>query len=537
MTEFSPSSLHPAAHTPEIFLSSMGHVVQRFLQRSLLWIGIAMCVPIGLLFWQKSPGAVGLVWITAGTLAALLFWRGKATGLPLVPMFAVQHYFAYGIPIMSSNPIMLRMPSEDVAVAGREVCFFLVSLALSWSFFMGQIRLGSYRARAFKALDANRGGAIEKLGTFLVMVVTSYNVTDIMGLLDPIFSALPSGTMPVVAALTKAASIVGYFLLSIAVSSPGSKAHLRGTLWVTFAINLIILCTELLLSASINLVAAILIGHFWGAGRIPWKFIMIVAVFASFLHVGKSEMRGRYWGEDGINERTTLTDIPAFYTEWAELSLEGLSHPALGGRGEEMEDEASMLNRVDNLQNVLFAINAVDRRNIPTLDGATYALIPPLLVPRFFWPNKPRAHEGQIMLNVHFGRQSLQATYRTYIAWGLLAEAYGNFGRIFGAVSLGAALGLICAWLEKKSATKPLMSLEGLVAIMIFAGLTISFEMVASVLVTSLFQSIIITSAAFLPFVDHPRTILPYEPEEHIDEEAPSDAQNTTSEQEEQSPR
>src|SRR5690606_2109582 len=120
-----------------------------------------------------------------------------------------------------------------------------------------------------------------------------------------------------------------------------------------------------------------------------------------------------------------------------------------------------------------------------------------------FWPNKPRAHEGQIMLNVHFGRQSLQATYRTYIAWGLLAEAYGNFGRIFGAVSLGAALGLICAWLEKKSATKPLMSLEGLVAIMIFAGLTISFEMVASVLVTSLFQSIIITSAAFLPFVDH----------------------------------
>ena len=125
-----------------------------------------------------------------------------------------------------------------------------------------------------------------------------------------------------------------------------------------------------------------------------------------------------------------------------------------------------------------------------------------MLIPRIFWPEKPRTHEGQILLNVHFGRQELDSTFQTYIAWGLLAEAYGNFGAILGNLVLGVFLGICCAWLENFTARKLLLSLEGFISFTLLLGIMGSFEMVASVLVTSTFQSVMVLAAASIPFVE-----------------------------------
>jgi hypothetical protein len=254
------------------------------------------------------------------------------------------------------------------------------------------------------------------------------------------------------------------------------------------------------------MVAAALIGLFWSSGRIPWRLIVVVTAFLSFLHLGKFEMREKYWEtEDGeAVAPTALSDLPVRYMEWFDASYRNLTGSGEESNlfGPEQNETASMLDRVNNMQNLLYAINAVDGQRVPTLDGATYALIPQLLIPRILWPEKPRTHEGQVLLNVHFGRQVLSATYKTYIAWGLLPEAYGNFGGWWGAVVLGVALGLIFAWLENASANKPVLSLEGLLTFAIFSGIAISFEMVSTVLVTSLFQTSIVICLACLPFVE-----------------------------------
>ena len=144
----------------------------------------------------------------------------------------------------------------------------------------------------------------------------------------------------------------------------------------------------------------------------------------------------------------------------------------------------------------------METAHIAPLYGATYELIPPLLVPRIFWPDKPRAHEGQVRLNVHFGRQDLDATFQTYIAWGLLPEAYGNFGAKAGAIFLGFGLGLLFAWLENFTARKLLLSLEGFIAFTLLLDMAGSFEMVASVLVTTVFQSVVLLIVASVPFVE-----------------------------------
>ncbi len=150
-------------------------------------------------------------------------------------------------------------------------------------------------------------------------------------------------------------------------------------------------------------------------------------------------------------------------------------------------------------------INAEEVDKTPPLGGSTYWIIPELLLPRILWPEKPRTHEGQVILNVHFGRQSRADSLVTYIAWGLLPEAYGNFGSLMGSLLLGASLGVFFSWVESFTAYKPLLSLEGMCAFALLVGLATSFEMVASVLVTSQFQSLVTIVIACSPFVRRSR--------------------------------
>jgi hypothetical protein len=228
----------------------------------------------------------------------------------------------------------------------------------------------------------------------------------------------------------------------------------------------------------------------------------------SFLNMGKTTMRERYWGAEGESITVpTLGQLPAFYAEWSETCLDAIlenrTSKKTGGNAQETKANSNqtLLDRIDNLQNLLFVIDAIETQHISALHGATYALIPPLLVPRVLVPNKPRSHEGQVLLNVHFGRQDINSTFSTYVAWGLLPEAYGNFGAYWGSLFLGALLGLSFAWIENLTARRLLFSTEGFLSLSLLMNFMNSFEMVSSVFVTSTFQSFMVIIGASLPFV------------------------------------
>ena len=487
--------------------------VRRMIKRAFLPL-VGLCLVETLLLWftgQNSTAAFAM--LAVGTCVALASWKGQGKGLPLMPMMVAQTMLIYGLPIAIGHEFLTGYSEDYITKAGIELLVFLVCLTGFWRLGMTSIMPG--RSLAYVLREFNKDGykAIAKVGMVLIVCTTAYQLLQSLGLLDSFMNALPSGASSVVTTLVMSATVCGFFMMSMVVGSGEITKWSRGVFWLVLAFNCLIAASAFLLSTAGAMVIAVLIGLFWSTGKMPWVYLTVVIAILAFLNIGKFTMRDKYWRMDTNDPipQLDLRQMPGTYVEWIQASAVQLSGPGDIPSGLNLNQEMmakkkaaqgeSLLNRVNNLENLLYVIDAEDAGHIEPMHGETYFIIPALLVPRILWPDKPRTHEGQVRLNVHFKRQDLESSYGTYIAWGLLPEAYGNFGPIFGSVFLGAMLGFLSAWVERLTQNKPMLSLEGLTSFALFLSLLNSYEMVASVLVTATFQSILTITMAFMPFM------------------------------------
>ncbi len=480
--------------------------VRRILKRFMILFIVLLGGTTLVLGFNGNPGATCFGLIGLGTFAILFIWQSHGIGLPIVPLIAIQHLIVYGLPILVRNEVITDYAPGQLVEAGFEVLIFSCCLAMSWRMAMQVFRPGKSVSYALPDFQKDSSNKLRTLGFSLITAGTLYQVLEQLDLLQPIFDLLPSGTMSLMVPLVTGANSCGFFLIALFVGARDLSAVSRLIFWALLALSCAISASGFLLSAATIMIGAVMIGLFWSTGKIPWRYLTVVIVLLAFFSISKFTMRGRYWSfDEGVRPvATTLLDMPRIYLEWTEASIDAITNPGTvekPGSGKVDENHQSLFQRVNNLQNLLFAINAIQVTGIPPLGGASYAVIPPLFVPRIMWEDKPRSHEGQVMLNVHFGRQDLGSTFRTYVAWGLLPEAYGNYGAFWGSFILGCFLGISFAWLENYTTHKLLLSLEGFVCFTILLCMVNSFEMVASVLVTMIYQAIIPIIFASMPFL------------------------------------
>ncbi len=483
--------------------SDLAPGVKQLILRSLLPTGLIFAVLTLSLAVSHSSGAVGFAFMGIGTYIVLSLWARYGIGLPLLPVIAIQHLFTYALPIAVQNETVLAYSDATLLHGSIEVLVFLLALGGGWRFGMQVFSPSPPMAYSLYILAEEGSAGLRRIGYGLIGVTSICYLLQALGLLNLVIDFLPSGSESVVNALVSGAGMCGFFVIALGIGSGEIPLYRTGLFWGLFLFDCLVSASALLLSAPTSFVATVAIGLFWGSERIPWKFLTVVVAILGFLNLGKYEMRERYW--DPLVDYTNtlpLSQIPARYAEWADTSLTVISSGENSAiKDQKKKKDNSILARVNNLQNLLYVMDAVETDHIPLLLGSTYTLIPPLLIPRILWPDKPRTHEGQVMLNVHFGRQDLISSYRTYIAWGLLPEAYGNFGSFWGSIVLGVVLGGFIAWVENASANKPVLSMEGFLVFTLFLNMAASFEMVASVLITSIFQSLIPVVIACMPFV------------------------------------
>ncbi len=487
------------------------------LRKALPFLSALCILDCAYLFFTNKPGAAAFAMISGSCLLPLFMWSRGGIGLPMLPMVALQTLMIYGSPVAFGHASVALANPAYVFQAGLEVLVFGLALSAAWK--AGLLLFPPSRAFSYVLVDVDREGikGLSRLGFILAGVSTGYLILQSAGLSGILVDHLPEGSNSILVAVVAGASTCGFFMIALSFGSGDMASTKKLAFWALLAANSLISASEFLLSPVGGNVAAAAIGLFWGSGRAPWRFAIVVALALSFLNVGKGTMRDRYWPKDSDEPAVemSLADAPTRYSEWIQASYDAMTQPSPTSAEEldksklDSANRQSLTDRIDNLQNLIFVIDAENSGHIEPIHGDSYTLIPSLLIPRIFWPGKPRSQQGQVILNVHFGRQDLNSTFTTYIAWGLLPEAYGNFGPVWGALGLGASIGLLFAWVEAKTARKLAISLEGIVGFGLLLNLLNSFEMVASTLVTSTYQNMVPILFAFAPFVRRRKLVRP----------------------------
>lgn len=476
--------------------------IQRPIVRRLALVFGLVAIALILLALYEAPHSEALAWIVCGSFIPVLAWcRLRNPGLPLVALVALQALAVFATPIIINNPGLATYTDGDIRRAGIEVFLFCCALAAGWRIAFGVDRPAPEKRRhwGLSVIRIDKPDTLFRSAVILIGASALYQIALTVGVLDPLLGGLPGGLFSIIRTLFDATALAGGLIGGFAIGGGMIPRSGRMLFWFFFALLLVGKFASILLSSTMGVIAATSLGYLLGARRPPWVFIAVIACVLSFLNLSKFEMRAKYWSEAGYSQGVALFDLPGYFAEWSTYSLNILTF----NRSISAQDEAEgqrMTDRLNNMQNLLFAQSAIQDRDLPLLRGETYLLVPKLLIPRFLWPEKPRTHEGQVLLNVHFGRQRLDDTYITYIAWGLLAEAYGNYGAIWGAIICGLVIGVAAGGLERWIRPYPVTSLEAFFFLIMTLNFSLSFEMVASVWITSVFQMLVAMLCAVAPF-------------------------------------
>lgn len=457
-------------------LISRGHETQ---QAGRLVLAAIVLLPIFGIVWADSISSfIGYMAVTAMALAPSILWlRMGGPGIPVFPVVAAVHFIYFAIPILRHNVGREIYDVSAAFEAATTVSIFLIAATAGWWVSLGR-SVRNFRQRV----------AAERVGPRVIFVV---------------FGGLAIGlifqTLLLLGALTEFGSYFGLIrsvaLTAVAISSYllghcRGRGMIHGMTWhlalATMTGVIFLSWSSLLLVAGMTYAMAAVLGYAITTKRVPWKMLVPAAAIVFVLHAGKAEMRHRYWNANYAGT-TSIGDVPELLGEWFSLGIEAI------------ENDQSKQDIVDraSLMHILLRVQRLTPKEIPYLDGETYALLPEYLVPRFINPDKIASQAGLEMLNIRYGIQSSVTSKTTTIGWGVISEGFANFG-LAGVIGIGVIYGALAGLFTRMSAGKSPLAMKTLLSV---AALVIMINLEADFgyLVTNLFQALVAAAVFFLP--------------------------------------
>jgi hypothetical protein len=450
----------------------------------LFWliIGLLMAVAV-VTAEQTDPGVTatgGLLALTA-VLPLYLWLLGSSHGLPIWPVFSLVTGVTYALPMIQDSESLSDYTPTDVIVGGITTIGFILLGTIIWL---------SMTSRAPKAprnvLMIEQRHSVRYLLIFVGLGLL-FGINQLTG-----WVRFPGNSMQVVRGITGSLSTMGLFVLAY-YQGRGLLSKRDVVLFAAGAVGTMLMnMTSLMLAQAIVPVAMVVFGYMLGSNQLPWRVLLVAFVMMGLLHPGKYEMRRVYWaGED--SKPVTLTTVPQFYWDWFSYGFEEVgSVTGIVSGPKEDDSPTSIFERSGNLH-MLLLVQKKTPDEVPYFNGATYTPIPRLLIPRFIDDAKGISHAGNVMLTVNYGLQTLEQTRSTSIGWGLLPEAYANFGYI-GIAGLAIVLAIFYALITNLTVGVPMTSLRFVLGLLIMAAATRADTM--GVFVTTQFQGVVGVSLA-----------------------------------------
>jgi hypothetical protein len=449
----------------------------RLLEQSLWLVLAALGIYEAFKFRFVSAAVTGLaVLVCAAALVPAFLWlRRKAPGYPLFPTMAATYVWTYGLPALNQQFSVAVYPSSRQAAALAAALLFLVVSTLTW---LAVVWRPGHLPR--QLLQFDRRATVPALLAGLAFV-TLLHLSSALRLI-----AVPRGYASVLIAMSSAAVSVASPSLAFLLGQGKLGRRAGATYLALLGVYLVIHLSSLYLSSVVTLGISILT-YSIARGRVPFALLVGLLVAFTVLHLGKGEMRARYWG--GKRDAVSPWEYPDFFQEWAAAGLRRALTVETTPTREAVQDP---LERSSLLWVMLRLQDEIPARK-PFLLGETYEFILPLLVPRLLNDSKIAAIRVNQVLAVYGGILRKEDADRVAIGFGYLPEAYANFGWT-GIVVLAVLLGAVLAQLTRWSLDAPVISFRGTFAILVLVTCLLT-EQTACGVISSLFQQSVVLLA------------------------------------------
>ncbi len=418
-------------------------------------------------FELHAPVLLGCAMLALSIWPSLLWARRAQFGLPLFAAFMLTGLTSYALPLLTGHEALARFDRAVIVSAATGVILF--QLAAILAFAAWRVTPGR---RAFWRREIVTQNLSRVLG-YGMLLTTLYTV------IAATTAWIPARLESVVRAVAYGIGIIATFIQARRWGEGSLTPAEKFTFAVMLTVQVLFSWLSLLLVGGISIIVLGLLGYISGGKKIPVVLVLLLIPLLSILHNGKSSMRHKYWDEE--KPAPSLAQAPAFFSEWVAAGL--------SPQPDEVRPESNRLLERSSLFHLMCLVVSITPDRQPYLWGETYRDVPGQLVPRFLWPDKPLAHVSTYRLAVYYGLQTEEDTRGTTIGFGLLTEAYSNFGYA-GLAVLGICFGALARIVETKAAGNSLLTYGGLLTVVLMAW-SFQTEFTLSIWLGSLLQAVV----------------------------------------------
>jgi hypothetical protein len=425
---------------------------------------------------NPSQTYLGLVILVLASLPCLMWAKKARYGLPLFEAFMLPGVNTYAIPLLGGHKALTLYESDVILKSALAVIVFQVVAILT---FFG-VRTKPKRGPVWRREIMSRN--VSRLLGYGMLVTTTYTI------IVTLTTWIPDELAPEIRAACDGVGIIATFIQCRRWGQGELAYYDRIFFAFQLFVQVVFAWVSLFLVAGLALLMLAAIAYVSGSKRIPVFVMAVLLPIVAILFNGKGTMRVKYW--QGHAPQPTMAEIPAFFVEWFEDGL------TVGSQEASSDKPVGVLDRTSLIQMMCLVVS-ISPDQKPFLMGDTYSDIPGQLVPRIFWKNKPLGHVSTYKLSVYYGLQTQEETVGTTIGFGLLPEAYANFG-FAGMALLGLGLGLFFNKTSHWCSESPIFSYPGLFTVVLMAW-TFQTELPLSAWISSLFQAC--ESVLGIPFI------------------------------------
>lgn len=413
----------------------------------------------------------GLAIFVLSTVPALQWaYRGEAS-FPLMGAFMLTTMNTYAIPLLTGHQSLQLYSDGVITTTANVVIAYQLVAIFTYAMVRGHPKTTKFWVEEVISEEFSRFLSYGMIATTLYTFVTTFYH-------DLIFGNLPRETEGIFRAAFFGLGIICTFITCRRWGQGILKRHEKSTFLLNLVLQFFILASSLYLIGGISMIVLALLGYISGSRRIPVLALLVIVPVVALLHHGKTPMREKYWGENRTGD-ITVGNIFSVYGEWIQFGLQK-------DEGEKRNSTTRLLERTSLFHILCLVVNATPAQQ-DFLYGETYQHIPGQFIPRFFWPDKPVGHISTYRLSRYYGLQSEEDIKSTTIGFGMLSEAYANFG-LAGAVVLGALFGWAFKRVSIATRYSPMLSYGGLILVILMAW-SFQTELTLSIWLSSLFQA------------------------------------------------